>query len=473
MRQYPAFLSLQNRDCLVVGAGSNAQWRARALIRAGALVTMVSTETKPQLEGLHQYLERSFQQDDPADYWLVIAATGDEDLNAEVTKACETYRTFCHEVNNQEASSFALPAIIDRSPLLIALSSGGAAPALVLNLKRKLDRLIPAAFAQMAELLEHHQDRIEKLIPKQKERAKFWRPLLDAPLALPTASNTAAHFEHVLENAINTYDPNAEKNSGNGFVSLVGSGPGDPDLLTLRALQLIQSADVIVYDRLVSKSIVEMRRKDAQLLYAGKAKSEHTMAQVSINQLLVDLALEGHRVVRLKGGDPFIFGRGGEEIETLAKHNIPFQVVPGITAASGCAAFTGIPLTHRDHAQSCVFVTGHLKNGEINLNWQDLRDPTQTIVIYMGLSGLNQICEKLISVGRSNVTPAALVEQGTTPNQRVHISTLGELPEVVKKSNVRAPTLLIIGNVVSLHQSLRWFQPEQASTDSSSSHFSE
>ena len=472
MRLYPVFLSLKNRECLDVGAGPNAQRRARALIRCGALVTIVSHEQMPSIKGLHQHVERSFDQDDPAGYWLVIAATGDAAKNAAITKACEKHRTLCHEVNNQVASSFVLPAIIDRSPLLIAISSGGAAPALVLNLKRKLDRLIPTAFARMAELIEHHQDKIENMIPKQGERARFWRPLLDGPLTLPATSNTASSFEQLLENAISEYDQSVDPKKSNGFVSLVGAGPGDPDLLTLRAMQLIQSADVIVHDRLVSQSIVDMRRKDAQLLYAGKAKSEHTMAQVSINQLLVDLALEGHKVVRLKGGDPFIFGRGGEEIETLAKHNIPFQVVPGITAASGCAAFAGIPLTHRDHAQSCVFVTGHLKNGEINLNWQGLRDPTQTIVIYMGLTGLSRICEKLISVGRASDTPAALIEQGTTPNQRVHVSTLGSLPLVVKQGKVKAPTLLIIGSVVSLHDSLSWFQPDQSAADSSSSHFS-
>ena len=476
MRQYPVFLSLKNRECLVIGAGPSAQRRARALIRCGALVTLLSDEPAPAVKGLHQQLTRSFHPDDPADYWLVIAATKDAATNAAISKACENLHTFCHEVNNQADSSFALPAIIDRSPLLIAISSGGAAPALVLNLKRKLDRLIPTAVARMAELMEQHQDKVETLIPKQGDRARFWRPVLDGPLTLPTTSNTADAFEQSLQKAIKEYEQHSELSvntkSSTGFVSLVGAGPGDPDLLTLRALQLIQSADVIVHDRLVSQSIVNLRRKDAQLLYAGKAKSEHTMAQVSINQLLVDLAKEGHKVVRLKGGDPFIFGRGGEEIETLAKHNIPFQVIPGITAASGCAAFAGIPLTHRDHAQSCVFVTGHLKNGEINLNWQGLLDPTQTIVIYMGLTGLSRICEKLISVGRSSDTPAALIEQGTTPNQRVHLSTLGSLPEMVERSEVKAPTLLIIGSVVNLHDSLSWFEPDQSGVIPTSSHFS-
>ncbi len=243
-----------------------------------------------------------------------------------------------------------------------------------------------------------------------------------------------------------------------GSVALVGAGPGDPDLLTVRALKLIQRADVVVYDRLVSQPIIALCNPNAELIYAGKAKANHAIPQESINQLLVDLAKQGRDVVRLKGGDPFIFGRGGEEIETLADQGIAFQVVPGITAASGCSAFSGIPLTHRDHAQSCVFITGHLRNGEVNLDWQDLQNPTQTIVVYMGLTGLEQICASLIDTGRNPETPAALVEQGTKPTQRVHAGTLQTLPEIVKNSSVSAPTLLIIGGVVSLREKLDWYE---------------
>lgn len=242
-----------------------------------------------------------------------------------------------------------------------------------------------------------------------------------------------------------------------GMVSLVGAGPGHPDLLTVRALKLIQSADAIVYDRLVSEPILALCNSNAKFIYAGKAKANHTLAQQSINALLVELAQEHKNVVRLKGGDPFIFGRGGEEIETLADHNVRFQVVPGITAASGCAAFSGIPLTHRDHAQSCIFVTGHLRNGDINLNWQELTDPHQTIVVYMGLTGIELICNSLIEHGRTADTPAALIERGTNPEQRVLCSTLKNLPDLVAASDVVAPTMLIIGGVVSLRDKLKWF----------------
>lgn len=251
--------------------------------------------------------------------------------------------------------------------------------------------------------------------------------------------------------------PQTASKGASGTVSLVGAGPGDPDLLTVRALRLIQTADVLVYDRLVSDAILDLRSADTELIYAGKAMANHTMPQESINQLLVKHARQGQHVVRLKGGDPFIFGRGGEEIETLSDEGVPFQVVPGITAASGCSAFSGIPLTHRDYAQSCTFVTGHLQNGNINLNWENLREPDQTVVVYMGLTGLPQICKKLIEIGRAQTTPAALIEQGTTPNQRVFSATLGTLATTVAENDVRAPTLLVIGSVVSLREKLNWY----------------
>lgn len=251
--------------------------------------------------------------------------------------------------------------------------------------------------------------------------------------------------------------PRVRSSESTGLVSLVGAGPGHPDLLTVRALKLIQSADAIVYDRLVSDPILGLCNRKADFIYAGKAKANHAIPQPSINALLVELAQQHNHVVRLKGGDPFIFGRGGEEIETLADNHVPFQIVPGITAASGCAAFAGIPLTHRDHAQSCIFVTGHLRNGTINLNWQELKDPHQTIVVYMGLTGLDLICKTLIQHGRTPGTPAALIERGTNPDQRVFCSTLEKLPDRVAENHVTAPTMLIIGGVVSLRDKLQWF----------------
>jgi uroporphyrin-III C-methyltransferase/precorrin-2 dehydrogenase/sirohydrochlorin ferrochelatase len=465
MELYPIFLSLKGRACLVVGDGPEACRRAQGLAHSGALVTMMSPKPQTTPEGVESVLIRAFQSEDPSQYWLVIAATEDINSDSTIATACEAQRTYCYSATNSERSSFILPAIVDRSPLLIAISSGGTAPALVRALKAKLESLLPAAYARVATIIGSHQELIKRSIPNKAERAQFWHHFLNGPVGELAFSRNEALLEQSLQQIITENKHSAPDHKSVGFVSLVGAGPGDPDLLTFRALRLIQSADVIVYDRLVSKAILDLHRDDAQLLYAGKAKSVHSMAQESINELLVNLAQQGHTVVRLKGGDPFIFGRGGEEIETLAERNIPFQVVPGITAASGCSAFAGIPLTHRDYAQSCVFVTGHLKNGDVNLNWQDLQDQTQTIVIYMGLTGLQRICEKLIAIGRSPDTPAALIEQGTTPDQRVHSSTLQDLPGHIESRHVKAPTLLIIGGVVTLREKLNWFDPARQKCD--------
>jgi uroporphyrin-III C-methyltransferase/precorrin-2 dehydrogenase/sirohydrochlorin ferrochelatase len=251
-------------------------------------------------------------------------------------------------------------------------------------------------------------------------------------------------------------DVDAEKN--NGEVYLIGAGPGAADLLTFRALRLMQQADVVVYDRLVSADILDLARRDSEKIYVGKQRDNHTLPQESINELLASLAKSGKRVARLKGGDPFIFGRGGEEIETLMQHGVSFQVVPGITAASGCASYAGIPLTHRDHAQSCTFVTGHLKDGSINLNWTQLAAPNQTIVIYMGLVGLEHICQSLIAHGSSPDLPIAVVQQGTTTNQKVVTGTLSTLATIISDQDIKPPTLIIIGTVVTLRAKLNWFQ---------------
>jgi uroporphyrin-III C-methyltransferase/precorrin-2 dehydrogenase/sirohydrochlorin ferrochelatase len=315
--------------------------------------------------------------------------------------------------------------------------------------------MIPASFGRLAELMRKSREAVRKRFPDMRARRRFWEHILQGPVAeMLYAGQDRAALE-TLEAQIN----GIESVSNTGEVYLVGGGPGDPDLLTFRALRLMQQADVVLYDRLVAPEIVELVRREAERIYVGKERDQHALSQTGINELLVKLAREGKRVLRLKGGDPFIFGRGGEEIETLSEEGIPFQVVPGITAAGGCASYAGIPLTHRDYAQSCIFVTGHLKDDSMDLNWEALVQPKQTVVVYMGIKGLGYLCMELIKRGMAADMPAAIVQRGTTQQQRVYIGTLRTLPELPRQHEIKPPSMIIIGEVVKLHEKLAWFEP--------------
>ncbi len=357
-------------------------------------------------------------------------------------------------VDQPALCSFILPSIIERAPLVVAVSSGGTSPVLARLLRARLESLIPAGYGRLAALARAFRDRVKARF-KPPERRRFWERVLQGPIAELVFSGREAEARTALQASLE----DTRLAFSGGEVSLVGAGPGDPDLLTFRALRLMQQADVVVYDRLVSRPILDLVRLEAERIYAGKERARHTLPQEDINQLLVRLAREGKRVVRLKGGDPFIFGRGGEEIDTLAAEGIPFQVVPGITAAAGCASYAGIPLTHRDYAQSVVFVTGHMEDGSMNLNWAALAQPGQTIVFYMGLLGIDVLCRELAAHGLPAATPAALIQAGTTPQQRVLTGTVETLPGIVHRSDVKAPTLIIIGEVVRLRDRLKWFEP--------------
>jgi uroporphyrin-III C-methyltransferase/precorrin-2 dehydrogenase/sirohydrochlorin ferrochelatase len=359
-------------------------------------------------------------------------------------------------VDNPDLCNFIFPAIVDRSPVIAAISSGGASPVLARLLRAKIESTVPAAFGLLAKLAEKFRPLVKQHIHEGSQRRIFWENVLQGSIAELVFAGKQQEAEEQLRSKLLQTDNNGNK----GEVYLVGAGPGDPDLLTFRALRLMQQADVIVYDRLVSAEILDLTRRDSEKIYVGKQRNNHSLPQESINELLAKLALAGKRVVRLKGGDPFIFGRGGEEIETLMQQGIPFQVVPGITAATGCASYAGIPLTHRDHAQSCTFVTGHLKDGSINLNWQQLAAPNQTVVIYMGLVGLEGICRQLIAHGCSPDHPIAIVQQGTTKHQRVITGTLADMPQRVENADIKPPTLIIVGTVVTLHKQLDWFHPQ-------------
>jgi uroporphyrin-III C-methyltransferase/precorrin-2 dehydrogenase/sirohydrochlorin ferrochelatase len=461
MEYLPLFHNLRGSRVLVVGGGEIALRKSRLIADAGAVLQVVAPAIDPQLVELvlasgGQAFFRGYAHDDLDGCQLIIAATDDEPLNAQVSAEA---RRRCVPVNVVDAPalcSVIFPAIVDRSPLVVAVSSGGDAPVLARLIRAKLETWIPATYGELAGLAARFRQRVKLLYPDVQQRRAFWEEVFQGPIADRQLAGQGGEAERMLEAKI----AGAPPNSG-GEVYLVGAGPGDPDLLTFKALRLMQQADVVLYDRLVAPAIVELCRRDAERIYVGKRRSEHAVPQEQINQQLVDLALQGKRVVRLKGGDPFIFGRGGEEIEELAAHGIPFQVVPGITAASGCAAYGGIPLTHRDYAQSVRFITGHLKNNTSDLPWADLVAPAQTLVFYMGLIGLPIICAELIRHGRAADTPAALIQQGTTVNQRVFTGTLADLPRLVAEHEVHAPTLVIVGEVVQLRDKLKWFEGAQ------------
>ena len=453
MEFLPLFHNLRGRRVLVVGGGEIALRKSRLLADAGAVLRVVAPAIEPQLcelvnsSGGEQVL-RGYVEADLDGCGLVIAATDDEPLNAQVS--ADAHRR-CVPVNVVDAPalcSVIFPAIVDRSPLIVAISSGGDAPVLARLIRAKIETWIPSTYGQLAGLAARFRSQVKTLFPDVQQRRGFWEDVFQGPIADRQLAGQGAEAERLLQAKIN-----GEATLTTGEVYLVGAGPGDPDLLTFRALRLMQQADVVLYDRLVAPAILELCRRDAERIYVGKRRADHAVPQDQINQQLVDLAKQGKRVVRLKGG---------EEIEELAAHGIPFQVVPGITAASGCAAYAGIPLTHRDYAQSVRFVTGHLKDGTSNLPWNDLVAPAQTLVFYMGLIGLPIICEQLIAHGRSADTPAALIQQGTTSNQRVFTGTLKDLPTLVAEHEVHAPTLVIVGEVVLLREKLAWFEGAQS-----------
>jgi len=464
MDYFPLFLKLTDRPCLVIGAGSIAARKIDLLSRAGAAITVIANDIAPVVANMQNshhlsIKQKTFETTDVTGFHLVVSATDNSTTNELVAKSATDSNILVNVVDNPALCSFIFPAIIDRSPVIAAVSSGGAAPVLARLLRAKIESLIPAEFGHLAHLAAKFRSQVKKQIKEPSQRRIFWENILQGKIAELVFSGKQQEAEKQLQQLI----ANSVDKASVGEVYLVGAGPGNPDLLTFRALRLMQQADVVVYDRLVSAEILDLTRRDSEKIYVGKQRANHSLPQDSINELLLSLAKKGKRVVRLKGGDPFIFGRGGEEIEALLEENIDFQVVPGITAASGCSTYAGIPLTHRDHAQSCTFVTGHLKDGSTDLNWPQLAAPNQTIVFYMGLSGLQKICQSLIDHGCSKQHPIAIVQQGTTSNQRVITGTLESLPKKVIDEKIKAPTLIIVGTVVSLHDKLNWFNVDRIS----------
>jgi uroporphyrin-III C-methyltransferase/precorrin-2 dehydrogenase/sirohydrochlorin ferrochelatase len=447
----------------VVGAGEIAARKIDLLLRAGAQITVIAQEIGTAVATLQAQqaitvLKKAFDVEDVRDYRLVVSATDDLATNQLVAQTAHERDILVNVVDNPELCSFIFPAIIDRSPIVAAISSGGAAPVLARLLRAKMETVISPAYGQLAALAERFRNTVKQQIKQPQQRRVFWERVFQGSVAeLVFAGNQKA-----AESQLQKLLADNQDSTPCGEVYLIGAGPGAADLLTFRALRLMQQADVVVYDRLVSPEILDLARRDSEKIYVGKQRQNHALPQESINELLANLAKQGKRVARVKGGDPFIFGRGGEEIETLMQQGIHFQVVPGITAASGCASYAGIPLTHRDHAQSCTFVTGHLKDDSVNLNWTQLAAPNQTVVIYMGSVGLDKICQALMAHGSPEDLPIALIQQGTTINQKVITGTLATISALVANQHIKAPTLIIIGTVVTLHNKLAWFSSEQS-----------
>jgi uroporphyrin-III C-methyltransferase/precorrin-2 dehydrogenase/sirohydrochlorin ferrochelatase len=454
----PLFFDLKNRQALLVGGGDVALRKARLLVRAGARVRVVSREVHAELDEL---IERHGGQviigeyhpallDDVA---LVIAATDDESLNERVHYDAVARSLPVNVVDNPPLCTFVFPAIVDRSPIVIGISSGGQSPVLARLLRARLETLIPSGYSRLGKLVGGFRDRVKARFSNVNERRKFWEEILQGEVAERVFAGRDEEAAGLLEQALDT----ADEGRGVGEVYLVGAGPGDPELLTFKALRLMQQADVVVYDRLVSPQVLDLCRRDADLIYVGKKRDDHSLPQQGINALLVEHARKGRRVVRLKGGDPFIFGRGGEEIEELKANGIPFQVVPGITAASACSTYAGIPLTHREYAQSVKFVTGQLKNRTSDLKFDELVHPNQTIVFYMGLHTLEQLCAGLMAHGKPGDTPVAIVSQGTSPEQRVLTGRLDDIVARQQHAQLPAPAIIIVGEVVALQSRLAWF----------------
>lgn len=470
MQWFPIFLQLRGQPVLIVGGGKVATRKVDLLRKAQAEITVLAPALTDEIAQLAQVGAIRHVAEPFAQHWLngpqlqpvlVVAATNDMALNAQVSTACKAMRIPVNVVDNPALCSFVTPSIVDRSPVTIAISSGGSAPVLARMLRARLESMIPAAYGRLAQMAAAQRAHVKAALPDVLQRRRFWEHVFDGPIAEHVFSGRERAADRALQQAVASLGD--ELAPARGEVYLVGGGPGDPDLLTLRALRLMQQADVVLHDQLVSDEVLALVRRDAERINVGKRASQHTRPQQDINQLLIELAQQGKRVLRLKGGDPFVFGRGGEEIGDLAQAGIPFQVVPGITAANGCGAYAGIPMTHRDYADSVCFVTAHLQaDGGVRLDWARLVAPRQTLVVYMGLKALPVVTAQLQQAGMAADTPVAVVEDGTTHRQRMWLGNLQDIHSQVAEADIHGPALTIIGDVVRLHERLDWFHADTA-----------
>ncbi|WIO75041.1 siroheme synthase CysG [Porticoccaceae bacterium LTM1] len=456
MKYFPIFADLKDKPVLVVGAGTVAQRKIHLLLKTGAQLKVVAREVGAPVAELHsqgrlELRKGEFLASDLDGQWLVIAATNDVEVNQRIEAAASERQVFANVVDDRHLSQFIVPAIVDRDSVQVAISTSGDAPVLARSLRAELESRLPSRLGQLAAKMGKWRSVVKQKLQTSGQRRLFWEQLLNSSIPSLVYQGQDAQAESEVLRLLNS-----EKPSLAGHVSLVGAGPGDPELLTLKALQRIQTADVVFYDNLVSDDVLELIRRDADRIYVGKKSGAHSSHQEDIQQQLVSYAQQGLRVVRLKGGDPFVFGRGGEELGALKDAGISFDVVPGITAAAASAAYSGIPLTHRDYSQSAILVTGHGKDGG-ELDWKALAKSNQTLAVYMGLKQAATISGQLISHGRDPKTPVALIERATTSHQRTVSGQLDQLPEMITRHQLESPTMILIGEVCQLAGQYQWF----------------
>ncbi len=455
MNNFPAFLKLRNQPVLLVGGGAAALAKARLLAAAGARLRVVAPEIDPVFESLHgqmTLIPRAFHGSDLSGVALVFSATGDAGMDGHVAARAVAQNIPVNVVDRPELCTFLVPSIVNRGSVTVAISSDGASPVLTRRLREQIERLLPANLDRLADFLGSFRAAVRAKVGGFDARRRLWEEVIDGPIGRDVLAGRESTAREAMLSRINRP---SEQKPAHGYVAIVGAGPGDPDLLTVKALRALQDADVVVHDRLVGDGVLDLIRRDAARIYVGKQKSNHSVPQAGINELLVSLARQGKRVVRLKGGDPFVFGRGGEEIDALRAAGIEVSVVPGITAATGCAASLGMPLTHRDCASAVTFVTGHGVGGDPDIDWSALAAPRHTLVVYMGLSRAGALAESLIGAGRAPGTPVAIIENGTRVDERVVTGTLSSLPSLVTAARVGAPALIVVGEVAALAEAAR------------------
>lgn len=486
MNTFPLFFKLDNQPILIVGGGEVAQRKADLLARAGACITIVATDITHEIQellaegiasGRHTLVYEKYDKKWLVGKRIIIAGTDNEALNHQVQADAKALNIPVNVVDTPPLCDFIFPAIVDRNPIVIGISSNGKAPVLARLLRARLETLIPQGYGNLAKLAGEMRADVKSKIPTLTGRRQFWERAFEGRVSELMFAGRDKEAKQALEDSlaeteqqlISSKDKQevgtTKKTKTSGEVYIVGAGPGDPELLTFKALRLMQQADIVYYDALVSDKVLDLCRRDADKVFVGKKRSNHAVAQQGINELLISTAKTGKRVVRLKGGDPFVYGRGGEEIEALQAAGIAYQVVPGVTAANAAACYSGIPLTHRDHAQSIKFVTGFLKAGAENNNFSSLLNLDETVVFYMGLHALERLITGLIEAGRDPKTPIAIVAQASLPTQQVLTGTLANIVEKQAKANLPTPALLILGKVVSLHETLAWFGTDGKTTD--------